>query len=209
MEIIKDISDIAKAEKGDIIYFGKYKQDDSTGNSKKAIVWKVLDIDINKRKALLISAKILDCIPYNKTLRDCTWETCTFRTWLNEDFYESAFTTTEKAIILSTKIINNENPENNTLNGKDTTDKIFLFSVDEAKKYFVSDLAREVQGTVYANSKELYCPEDRPPTPNRYWWLRTSGKSPSYAKVAGPDGYGDIIVNSKNFGVRPALWLTF
>lgn len=62
-------------------------------------------------------------------------ENCSLREWLNEEFYNSAFSNSEKEQILSVTVPADKNPEYDTNSGNDTEDKIFLLSVSEAKKY--------------------------------------------------------------------------
>ena len=77
------------AEVGDFIAFGKYEQDNDTTNGKEDIVWTVLEI--KDGKALIMSAYCLDNKQYNTSKAYVTWETCTLRKWLNNDFINAAF----------------------------------------------------------------------------------------------------------------------
>ena len=81
-EGLKDIS------VGKTIKFGSYEQDNNTSNGKEAIEWLVLDVQGNK--VFLVSRYNLDVQPYNKTSGSVTWEKCTLRTWLNNDFLNHA-----------------------------------------------------------------------------------------------------------------------
>lgn len=74
--------------------FGKYEQDNNTSNGKEKIEWLVLEV--KDGKALVISKYALDCKPYNTSSTNVTWETCSLRNWLNNDFINSAFSATEK-----------------------------------------------------------------------------------------------------------------
>ncbi len=60
-----------------------------------------------------------------------TWEKSSFRTWLKNSFYKDAFSDGEKALI------NEVTVDNSSMSGggKDTTDKIYLLSPSEVKKY--------------------------------------------------------------------------
>ncbi len=149
--------------------------------------WRVLQKTADT--VLIISEKVLALKPYNENWTYITWENCTLRKWLNEDFY-SIFTDEEKFMIAETKVVNSDNASYGTKGGNNTVDKVFLLSLDEAEKYFVDDKSRAV-GT--------------------WWWLRSPG---DYQKCAasvdndgslGDDGNG---VRNGN-GVRPALNLKF
>lgn len=61
-------------------------------------------------------------------LADVTWETCTLRKWLNEDFLESGFSEEERDRILEQEIHAVDNEKYNVSGGNDTRDKVFLLS---------------------------------------------------------------------------------
>lgn len=65
-------------------------------------------------------------MPYNEENKSVTWETCTFRTWLNDKFLNTAFTSTEQVVIKNTTVVNDDNPEYGTEGGENTTDKMYL-----------------------------------------------------------------------------------
>ena len=92
---------------GDICYFGAYEQDNDLTNGKEPIEWLVLDVQGDK--ALLLSKYGLDAKPYNTTYADVTWETCTLRKWLNDDFLKTAFSEDEQKAILTTEVDNSAN----------------------------------------------------------------------------------------------------
>ena len=122
------------------IKFGTYPQSDITAEKLDPIEWVVLDKDVLNHRALLISKYILDsdsCNLINE--KGDGWENSSMRKWLNNDFYDVAFNDTEKVRILSTKLVNKDNDDYDTIAGNDTTDKIFFISISEAKKYFKSD----------------------------------------------------------------------
>ncbi|MDY6017558.1 MAG: TIR domain-containing protein, partial [Oscillospiraceae bacterium] len=77
---------VAKA--GDYVFFGAYEQDNSASNGKEHIEWLVLEV--KDGKALVISKYALDCKQYNTNYTDVTWEACTLRRWLNNDFINAA-----------------------------------------------------------------------------------------------------------------------
>jgi len=104
---------------GDIITFGGMK-------------WRVLDF--KEGGALLLSEYIIDWQPYNKNYKDLTWEYCSLRTYLNNDFYNS-LPAVDRARIEYTTIINNDNPWFGTDGGSSTRDKVFLLSIEEAVRF--------------------------------------------------------------------------
>lgn len=193
-------------EVGDTIFFGSYEQDNDKENGNEDIEWLVLEIEDGK--ALLISKYALDCQPYNTVYENVTWETCSLRKWLNEMFILNAFGVEEQAQIQSTSVSADKNPEYSTDPGNSTTDKVFLLSVTEVKKYFSSDEDRKCEATDYAIAQGASYSREKKPT--CCWWLR----SPGYNQYTAEDIYGNGFVisggndvNYDNVCVRPAMWV--
>ena len=111
---------------GSTIVFGSYYQTDST--KKEPIEWQILAVEGNK--SLIISKKILDSKKYNESYESVTWESCSIRKWLNNEFKNSAFSESEQQRIQTTCVTNKNNPTYNTNGGSDTTDEIFLLSIE-------------------------------------------------------------------------------
>ena len=120
---------------GNYVVFGSYEQDGNTANGPEPIEWEVLEE--RDGRMLLISRYILDSLPYNNEHIDVTWETCTLRKWLNDDFYNTAFTSAEQDRIQSVTVSNPDNVYCGTDGGNDTNDKLFCLSVDEIRRYYV------------------------------------------------------------------------
>ncbi|MBO5287565.1 MAG: hypothetical protein J6B34_05520, partial [Clostridia bacterium] len=169
------------------------------------IEWRVLERDGNR--ALLISNHIIDRQKFNESSENTSWEKCSLRKWLNNDFYNTAFSSSEKSRILTTSLKNVPNPRHGTSSGNDTNDKIFLLSIDEVKKYFPSDAYTRCQVTLFAKNKGAYC--DGAYFGN--WWLRTSGQFAQNATyifdIGGVSAMG-YDVTGTIFGVRPAMWIS-
>ena len=205
------INKIKTANVGDIIVFGAYEQDNDTSNGKEDIEWLVLAKEDNK--ILVISDKALDCKPYNQSRDYVTWETCSLRKWLNNDFINSAFSDDEKAMIPTVTVSADKNPEYDTDPGNATQDQVFILSIVEARKYFASSEARMCVPTAYAIFNGLY-------TSSRYskdgegtclWWLRSPGYNQISAARVNNDGSVDEYsydVDCDNYAVRPAMWIT-
>ena len=73
----------------DTVILGTYEQDNDPSNGPEPIEWQV--VGIRNGHILLLSKYVLDCKKYNETNTGITWEDCTLRTWLNNDFYNTAF----------------------------------------------------------------------------------------------------------------------
>lgn len=189
------------ADIGDYIYFGTYEQDNIVSNGKEDVMWRVLAKDENK--ILITSKYVLDNQPYNDEYPYVTWENCSLREWLNNYFLNTAFTDEEKNMIPSTILKNAGNPKYGTNGGNDTSDKIFILSIDEANRYFSSDKDRKCVPTDYAI-------EQGSSTVLFWCWLRSPGDTQKDA--AGIDDDGSIFDSGNGVdrgisAVRPALWI--
>ena len=197
---------ISNVSVGDIVLFGSYEQDNDTSNGKEKIEWIVLDVQDGK--ALLISRYALDCQPYNTHYTGITWEKCTLRPWLNDEFLNVAFSAEEQEQIQLSKVTADKNPSNRTNPGNDTTDQVFLLSINEVDQYFFSDSARQCNPTAYAGAQGCY--EDSENGNCCWWWLRSPGLIAHFAADVYTDGsveYSGLNVNYDYVGVRPALWV--
>jgi hypothetical protein len=192
------------------VEFGRYPQ--GAKGEVEPLRWRVLSVDEKAGKALLITEKLIDYRRYHGRFTDITWEDCDLRRWLNRDFTNSAFNEEERKNIILTENLNPHNSEYGTYGGNSTKDRVFLLSIEEAKKLFHSDRDRMAEATPY--------------TVNRYrlidyykrfgdegmgwWWLRSPGHySSSAARVRPGGGVNDYgrYVNIDDVAVRPALWL--
>ena len=157
--------------------------------------------------ALVISKYGLDVKPYNEAEANVTWETCTLRTWLNGEFCNSAFSSEEKERIRQVTVKNPDNAIYGTDCGNDTTDRIFLLSIEEVEQYFADDESRKCWATGYAKKNGAYASE---PFGGTSWWhLRSSGSNLNFAAGVNTNGrveaYGFSV--GHNEMVRPAFWL--
>ena len=202
---------IKNAKVGDIVYFGTYEQDNNTSNGKENIEWLVLAKE--KNRVLVISDKALDYQKYNSSYTSVTWETCTLRKWLNNDFINAAFSAEERAKIPTVTVSADKNPECDTDPGNATKDKVFLLSIVEAEKYFTSYEARTCVPTEYAISNGAYTSDSYTIGGNVtcWWWLRSPGFNQNSA--ADVDYFGVVYkygngVSNGDYAVRPALWIS-
>lgn len=184
---------------GDIITFGNYEQDGLPGSDP--IEWKILTVE--NGRALLLSRYILEVKMYNEENFPSTWEDCSLRIWLNEEFYDTAFSPDEKSRIQTVSISNPDNSKNGTPGGNDTDDKIFILDIDEANTYLQEPDQRKGEATDHAIENGIFLFQE---TRFADWWLRTPGnisKEASYVL-----GSGNIYMDCPKYydlGVRPAL----
>ena len=198
---------IRSAGAGETVYLGSFEQDNNPENGKERIEWIVLDND--GEKALLISRYGLEVKAYNETYGKITWENCTLRAWLNEEFYNDAFTEEEQERILTTRVKAEDNMVTGTEAGNNTKDRIFLLSISEAGTYFGSNKARQCFCTEYVKGQDIYLSEYNNAC---WWWLRSPGQNTSNAACVCDDGTvtadGDN-VDLYDTAVRPVLWVNF
>lgn len=189
----------AKAKIGDIVTFGEYEIDHEDGiyytenKPTTPIEWGV--VDKNDKAVLLISKNAIDDRKFceeedpEKT-SSCTWVNSSIRSWLNDDFYNNAFTHQEKAYILQSKL-NNNSYSVKADDANSTYDNVFLLNVPEAEKYW---------GTTCTNlfHKDSTCK-----------WLRSSGTE-QYAPV-NIDSTNEIDYNgafdSYSMEIYPCMWV--
>lgn len=184
---------------GSYINFGAYEQDNNTANGKEDIEWLILEI--KEGNALVISNHILDSKKYNNDFYAITWEYCSLRNWLNDDFYNAAFSENEKSLILTQSVSADINPDYNIDPGNSTEDKVFLLSTKEVNFYFNSDEERVSKPTTYAIDNG---------SRGGFWWLRSPGDRLEDAALVAGDGDvygGGYLAGLTGYGVRPALWI--
>ena len=202
-------------EVGSILTFGHYEQDNDLTNGKEPIEWRVLAKEDGK--ALVTGVYALDCQPYNESGAAATWETCTLRSWLNQEFYNAAFDSGEQAAIVETIVTAEDNPLTGTDAGNDTLDHIFLFSIGEAKQYFTDDSEweskdRACKPTAYALAKGSWAPITEGWSSGFCaWWLRSPGAFEERAAIVlnsgGVMSTGSSSLLSEANSIRPALWI--
>lgn len=188
--------------------FGYYPQ--GKNGERAPIKWIILAEGFGE--AFVISKYALDCKKYNSTESDVTWENCSLRTWLNDEFLNNAFSADEQAKIATTNVSAHKNPKYSTNPGHATTDNVFLLSIAEAKKYFTSVGARKCAPTAYAKAQGAYS-NDRYNTASgeatTCWWLRSPGSNQTNAASVLDDSSiyysGHYVLNDA--AVRPALWI--
>lgn len=225
---------------GDTVTFGHYEQDNDTSNGPEAIQWKILDVQDGK--ALIISEKVLARLrqitnsqyDHQRDVR-ITWENSNVRAWMNEDFYLTAFSDTERKSIFLTDVKDEDNPNIedaatrlsgwvDTEKGEDTQDFVFSLSLSEFEKYFSEPGSGKAEMTEVAKIGNPYSTLsearfsgyfDEP-----HWWLRTVGVTAAGSTTNHMNevddvgnvssealGYGSGISTHVAIGVRPAMWV--
>ncbi len=191
---------------GSSFVFGHYEQDNNLDNGQEPLEWIVLEVE--EEKALILSKYGLDAVQfYDKVTapdNPVTWKKSSIRLWLNQGFYESAFSEAEKERVISS-FLDNDFADSDEVQTEITEDRVFILSVDEVKEYMNQE-NRPCQATLYAKSKKIWIGYDG----NCWWWLRTPGEQHGYVTHMGTEGdlhvYGNR-ATAKDGTVRPALWI--
>lgn len=123
-DIQKNENPVTTLAVGDIVVFGKYEQDNNPDNGTEPIEWIVLDTKDNQ--VWLLSRYGLDAKPFGTGVFASDWEDSSLREWLNNDFYNQAFSDEEKESIRESVVLNNENHIK-----KETRNKVFVLSREE------------------------------------------------------------------------------
>jgi hypothetical protein len=225
----------------------------STWNGEKVEfsgeTWLVLDR--RDGKALLMHDTVITQIPYDYPFSDwesayktkhpklgygtsaeiekasAVWETSTVRKWLNGTYLKDNFTEAERARILTTYVVNENNPWTAdyapkfgflpTVAGSDTQDKVFILSLTEVFSY-LGDI-KVLSGDVETKDKE----HNSWRASNASWWIRTPGAYGQYnismvfsggiVSALGIQCWGGVNTGGTNIvfsgeGVRPAIWVS-
>ena len=139
------------------------------------------------------------------------WVTSSLRQWLNNSFYNTAFSAEEKEQI-GISHLENKSTYSSTYDSADTYDKIFLISYyDAANSAYgfdsssdANDAARQLKGTDYAKCQGLYVSSsyDGP----SWWRLRSPNNSYGATEVVlGGWAYGYCGAGDTDGGVVPAF----
>lgn len=196
---------LQNANVGDVVSIGTYEQDNNRLNGPEPIEWQVIARE--EDRCLLISRYALDCVRFNAYDGLATWDYSSVLNWLNQTFYNEAFSQSEKTLLRRTDVSADRNPFFPSDTGGETSEKIFLLSISETYEYFNSDHERSCAPTAYTIAKGVNVSDGK-----CIWWLRTNGFDASVAARVLPDGrinYCGFHVDSDDNAVRPAMWVAF
>lgn len=161
--------------------------------------WRI--IEINGDEIMLMSDKLLDCVPYNRVSEAVSWEGSYLRQFLNDEFYDHAFSIEEKEAIIEKQIENNPNRSYKTDCGSTTVDKVFVLSSEEvymdtkaSRHGFypytgVDDPAKRFRPTMYAMARGTWYSPVEAYKGNGFWFMRTNGYSESSVTYICDMGY--------------------
>ena len=181
------------------------------------IEWLVLDV--KDGKALLMSKHILQFIKYHSygspMKSKFTWKDSNLRTWLNDTFYQSAFSASEKKKIVTTAVYDDENPVFGTQGGTYSVNRLYVLSATELNQYFRNNedrMASRIPSahSINPNTNKSDSAEEHPYLNTSYYWVRTPGMfdySQCYVHYTGKILYDGQSKSNWIVGVRPAMWV--
>ena len=188
------------------ITFGCYEQDNNMENGAEPIEWILLESKGNKH--LLLSRFVLDWKAFDESGKATTWDYSSLRTWLNEEFLETAFSEIEKKLIGKNYVDNSYGqgvPGINVYGGGTTSDSSFILSYAEAQRFFQTDEDRTATQTEFAKSQGVGKGD------TCRWWLRSPGmanrKGMGMCAILSDGSTGTFFKNTTLQGVRPAIWI--
>ena len=196
---------------GSTIQLGYYEQDNIYSNGREPIEWYVIRLD--EGKAMLLSKRILDAGKYNdiewENAETTTWENCSLRFWLNEEFYQEAFFFKERSVIISmTRATKEHETEPATIEKVSLLRPADVF--DNPQMPDISDIHWKTTPTEYALEKGA-SPE------MASYWCCGPGATQGNANIAGWDGgfsfppddpyLSHTDVDDPKVGIRPVIWI--
>ena len=207
-------------KEGELLELGHYQQEIEAGKDFSPIDWRVLKKE--NGQALLLCNHVLACVPYGDAKKageefvGCVWRDSNLRKWLNEEFYEDAFTKKEQERILyTTNDLYYDYDGNYTEYGEiSTEDKIGLLNENDYFAYVYGNDFSHDGGTQYLRNRDENFGVGGQDVYWREWELITPGM--------GESGCNKIIVDGDVFStleprwmadgvhyvnVRPAIWI--
>ena len=167
---------LSNAVVGDTVLYGRYEQDNKI-NQEELIEWIVLEKTENY--LLLMSKYILEEIETENE-----WQDSDVRKWLNNEFYNQAFSSDEKKIIQK------------MLTSNETDDMVFLLSSEEVRKFLKSEENMVAYVTAYVDSDK-----------NTDYWLTRSWGYKNYSSTGNVivSSNGEMYVGGYCPGIRPVI----
>ena len=214
VRVVREHDDQADYEKFDAVLFGQYPQQDMSGKIKEPIEWIVLEKDESSHEALLLSKYILDTKMFCEDVDKLNeWKDCSLNKWLNEEFYNNAFSDIEKnRIVLVDKLYSgapakpdDENTKVFCLGEKNFE---YKFKCSSARYPGLSTKATNYALNVKCNNENLK-QYDNGTSP---FFLRTTSWSGGHPYFVNHDNYiveDDSYANTHCCGVRPVIKIRY
>jgi hypothetical protein len=173
------------------------------------IDWRVLDV--SGRRALLLADRVIGTGLYHRAQVPVRWSECDLRPWLNGEFLASLGDPLASRVLLTT-VPNKPNPVWETGGDRNTADRVFLLSMEEAASFLAGKKKvrwkKKYKGGECFTDQALSALDEGGAL--AWWWLRSPGLTPDGAAYVGTGGYvfdGGSPVSAADGGVRPVFWL--
>ena len=169
-----------------------------------SLEWQVMEV--LEDRVLLLCKECPEARALHSVREEVGWKDSGLRKWLNETFFNEAFTDAEKSEILSVRCETPDSVRYKTPGCGPTEDRVFLLSYDEAVRLFEKSVDRQVQPTSHAAEGGAY----QNAAGFCWWWLRAPGVQPDYGATVSIDGWVDgygHLVSDAYVGVRPAVFI--
>ncbi len=193
-------------------YYAKKVKDKIYWFKCEPITWDILFSDNGTYS--LVSTKLLDACRYyssedtrtvdGKTIYPSNYKYSDIRTWLNEDFYNTAFSLGD-SYIQTTEVDNGASTTMSSTNKyacENTYDKVYLLSYQDYMNgnYFADDAARECETTDYAMANRCE---------GRWYWTRSPYDDFFIHDINRGNCGSTAGFDNSNVGVRPAITIKF
>ena len=184
------------------------------------IRWRILAEVEDGRSVFIMCEGIIDCAAYDAdNLND--YKNSDVRAWLNNQFYNTAFDTLQRELIITVTVDNSADSTGYLPNPyvcEDTEDKLFLLSLKEATEPTYSfssstaenDADRQMWVSDYSRAIGVWTSTDGKTGGYGFWWLRSPHyNNASYLWYVSADSciysypYSDRVG-----GIVPAMWIT-
>lgn len=223
-EALLEGKEVTKKTNGDVSY---YAQANGSYYLVEPIKWIILEE--TSSEYILISSDILDSgRPFNDIFTNVDWDKCSIRDWLNGtddyddetgskysgtwNFYDKAFSEEDASFLIKTTNKTAKNEQFGSAECPDTEDTVYLLSVEEFNKYFITSADGENSTkTLYPMGFASAYAIKRGATSGKYnevsWWLRTSGAATHMLAVnrSATVSEGGFSVNNTDIGIRPVI----
>ena len=182
--------------------FGHWEQDGDTSNGAEPLHWRILYEEGGFKYAICDS--IIEIRAFGGGLQN--WERSNLRSWLNGEFYQTAFNDSEKAKIVKRDQLNLGNDFWVASDDRGTADFVFLPSQKEVLQLLPNKNDRRASPSAYARDNAKLGNDGEFVS----WWLRTNGIFIGQAMTVEPNGdiNADGQYGGDKAGVRPVIWVS-
>ena len=185
---------------GAVVTLGSYELD-GLDNGPEGIPWIV--VYRAEDKVLAVSQYVIEEMQFSSSQEEIiTWNDSNLKSWLNGNFYNTAFTKEEKAQLAPLQV--DFSGEYVFEGGSETDEHVFLLSTDETYSYLgaLDAFHAQASGALRKRSASVVDSDGR----INYWTRSTSFASAGVTSTTWTDIYN--FEADSVYGVRPAIWIS-